>query len=392
MVIHIHLGIENADWLRLEFPYSEEVVKRVRLIPGRRWVPEKRVWLFPYTYLQVKQFLSLFSDLDVQVEHELLTQCPAFAEENNGGWNGEGIDVKKNGPGKDKGRLPVWGKTEENKLGEALQLRGYSRQTIKAYSGHVARFLDYGLSQEKRTFDPILVREYTLTLLDSGKSHSYVNQALSAIKFYITSVCHYGGEAGTFIRPKKENKLPSVLSTGEVMQILRAVSNLKHRALLYLTYSSGLRVGEVVRLRMSDLDVQRRTLHVRQGKGRKDRLTLLSEVAYAALRQYLEEEQPQTWLFPGQDRRSHLRERTVQKVFEQAYQSSGVTRPATVHTLRHCFATHLLENGTDLRYIQELLGHQSSRTTERYTHVSVKDIRRIQSPLDRMLGESCDER
>lgn len=119
-------------------------------------------------------------------------------------------------------------------------------------------------------------------------------------------------------------------------------------------------------------------------------MTILSEVAYGLLRRYLEEEQPRDWLFPGQNRKGHLNERGVQKVFEQSYRASGLSKPASVHTLRHCSATHLLENGTDLRYIQELLGHQSSRTTERYTHVSIKDIRRIQSPLDRMYAGGED--
>lgn len=175
------------------------------------------------------------------------------------------------------------------------------------------------------------------------------------------------------------------------MRIIQPVVNLKHRAILFLIYSAGLRVGEVVRLRVSDLDAERGTVHIRQGKGKKDRLTLLSHVAYSLLRTYLEEEQPQVWLFPGQERGSHIRERTVQKVFEQAYRASGVAKPASVHTLRHCFATHLLENGTDLRYIQELLGHQSSRTTERYTHVSIRDISRIQSPLDRLMQKDNGE-
>lgn len=185
------------------------------------------------------------------------------------------------------------------------------------------------------------------------------------------------------IRVLQLNKPSTVLIASEIMRIIQPVANLKHRPLLLLTYSAGLRVGEVVRLRLGDLDVERKTLHIRQGKSRKDRMTLLSDV-YRWLCQYLEDEQPRDWLFPGQNGKGHLTERAVQKVFEQAYRASGVTKPATVHTLRHCFATHLLENGTDLRYIQELLGHQSSRTTEWYTHVSIKDIRRIQSPLDRM--------
>jgi len=137
-------------------------------------------------------------------------------------------------------------------------------------------------------------------------------------------------------------------------------------------------------LRKQDLDHERKTLWVRQGKGRKDRLTLLSEAAYEVVRAYCDHEKPEEWLFPGQMDRRHLTERSAQKVFEHALASAGLTKKVSIHALRHSFATHLLEGGIDIRYIQELLGHQSSRTTERYTHVAVKDVRRIQSPLDQI--------
>lgn len=194
-------------------------------------------------------------------------------------------------------------------------------------------------------------------------------------------ICGYS-EATGFIRPKKESKLPDVLSLSEVKQILAQVQNMKHRAILYITYSSGLRVGEVVQLTTSDIDADRGIIKVRQGKGRKDRFTILSNTAYQLLQQYIDLYKPEKWLFPGQSLGSHLRERSVQKVFEQAVRRSKIVKKVSIHVLIHSFATRLLEGGTDLRYIQELLGHQSSRTTERYTHVSVKDARRIKSPLD----------
>ncbi|WP_211224426.1 tyrosine-type recombinase/integrase [Paenibacillus assamensis] len=173
------------------------------------------------------------------------------------------------------------------------------------------------------------------------------------------------------------------------MHILQHVDNRKHRTILTLAYSSGLRVGEVVRLRVMDIDPQRGVVHVRQAKGKKDRYTVLSQVAYELLVQYMEHcmstREPKARLFSGGTKDGKpLTERTVQYVFEKAKQRAGIQKPATVHTLRHSFATHLLEAGTDLRYIQELLGHSSSKTTEIYTHVSTRDIRRIQSPLDRM--------
>ncbi|MCL0077220.1 tyrosine-type recombinase/integrase [Dehalococcoidia bacterium] len=176
--------------------------------------------------------------------------------------------------------------------------------------------------------------------------------------------------------------MPDILSRQEVLRLLEAVQNPKHRAIMLLTYSSGLRLGEVVRLKIEDIDSARRLIHLRQAKGRKDRYTVLSQVALDALRAYFKQYHPDQWLFPGAQPGRHLHERTVQKVFEQAREMAGIRKNVSVHTLRHSFATHLLESGTDLRYIQELLGHKSSKTTEIYTHVSERDIGRIQSPLD----------
>ena len=165
-----------------------------------------------------------------------------------------------------------------------------------------------------------------------------------------------------------------------------AVSNLKHRALLMMIYSAGLRVGEAVRLRVEDVDSERRLLHVRQGKGRKDRYVMLSEVALESLRDYWRAYRPTKWLFPGQREGCHLHERTVEKILKQACQKAGIRKDISVHTLRHSFATHLLEAGIDLRYIQEMLGHKSSKTTEIYTHVSERNIAAIRSPLDEIMA------
>ncbi len=186
-------------------------------------------------------------------------------------------------------------------------------------------------------------------------------------------------------RPKKQKKLPTVLSSEEVSKILNELKNEKHQAIMYLIYSSGLRIGEAINLRVTDIDSQRMLIRVRQGKGRKDRYTVLSQVALEVLRKYSKKYRPFDWLFPGGDIGSHISERTVQKIFERAKESAGIKKEATVHTLRHSFATHLLEGGTDLRFIQELLGHSSSKTTEIYTHVTERSVRSIQSPLDRFL-------
>ena len=268
---------------------------------------------------------------------------------------------------------------------EGLKLRGYSPKTIKSYVRHVRLFLGYcskgadQLAQED-------INRYLLYLLDEkGNAHSFVSQAVSAIKFLFGHVLMKDDLILNVVRPKKENKLPEVLSQKEVLNILNNVSNLKHKAILSLTYSSGLRVGEVVRLKINDIDSDRMLIHIIQGKGRKDRYTVLSEVALNALREYARESKPAVWLFQGEEAGRHITERTAQRIFENAKEKAGIQKKVSVHSLRHSFATHLLEGGIDLRYIQELLGHQSSKTTEIYTHVTEKSIKNILSPLDKIM-------
>ena len=272
-------------------------------------------------------------------------------------------------------------------MDEELKLRGYTAKTRKAYLGHVARFVRFS-GKDPQALDGAAVREFVLHLLDQQDvSHAYANQCISALKFMYAKVLKQPAPIVNLPRPKRERKLPEIRSRQEVLRLLEAVENPKHRAIMLLTYSAGLRLGEVVRLKVEDIDSTRRLIHIRQAKGRKDRYTILSQVALAALRVYCKQYRPDRWLFPGAKPGQHLHERTVQKVFEQAREAAGIQKDVFVHTLRHSFATHLLEAGTDLRYIQELLGHKSSKITEIYTHVSERDIERIQSPLDNLLGQ-----
>lgn len=187
---------------------------------------------------------------------------------------------------------------------------------------------------------------------------------------------------GSIPRPQKESKLPVVLSQDEVLRIFEAVDNLKHKTILMLIYSAGLRVGESVRLKIEDIDGDRKLIHLRGAKGKKDRYTLLSDVVLQLLREYFKEYKPKEFLFEGGGGRRYLSERSVQHVFERAVAATEIRKQVSVHSLRHSFATHLLEGGTDLRFIQEILGHNSSKTTEIYTHVSNKSLGAIVSPLD----------
>jgi site-specific recombinase XerD len=226
---------------------------------------------------------------------------------------------------------------------------------------------------------------YLLELIERrGISKSYQNQVVSALRFLCESVLGQPALALRIPRPRKEHRLPAVLSVAEVARMLARARNPKHRALLMLIYSAGLRAGEVVRLRPSDLDIDRGLVRVRKGKGDKDRNTLLARRAVDAVRLYRDAYPTGPWLFPGTRSDRHLTTRSVQRIVKRAARAAGIEKDVTTHTLRHSFATHLLEGGTNLRVIQELLGHQSARTTQLYTHVAKSTIESIRSPLDNL--------
>jgi site-specific recombinase XerD len=214
-------------------------------------------------------------------------------------------------------------------------------------------------------------------------SNSTLNQAVNAIRYYYMNVV---GDARrvTFIeRPRKETKLPLVLSKAEIAAVLKAPANLKHQAMLALAYSGGLRVSEVLALQPEDLLFDRGLIRIRGAKGNKDRTTLLGRSTAELLNRYLEHAKPRGLLFEGQGGGAYSA-RSLQKVLEAALFKVGITKPASMHTLRHSFATHLLEQGTDLRYIQALLGHASSKTTEIYTHVTTRYLQGIVNPMDNL--------
>jgi site-specific recombinase XerD len=230
-------------------------------------------------------------------------------------------------------------------------------------------------------------------LEDKKQAASTVNQVFNALRFLYVELYRMPFVIGKVPRPLKEKKLPDVLNEEEVVKIFRSVQNLKHRTMLMLAYASGLRVSEVVNLKIEDFDAERGLIHIRGAKGKKDRYTLLPVSLRDTLHRYWKEYNLGTsgWLFTGAKPDYHLAARSIQHVFERAVKQSGITKPVSMHTLRHSFATHLLEHGTDLRYIQELLGHGSSKTTEIYTHVSKQHIGTIRSPLDFIAKELDSE-
>lgn len=267
---------------------------------------------------------------------------------------------------------------------KTLTLKDYSPRTIRTYRHMFNEFLTYYQDLDPEKISEEQIRDFLLYLIkERDISISYQNQSINAIKFYYEQVLERPVRSYYIQRPKKGRQLPNVLSEEEVVAILKCTDNLKHRAMLWLIYSSGLRLGELINLKIQDVDSNRMLLIVRQGKGKKDRVSLLSEKVLKLLRDYFRQYHPREWLFEGQFGGQYS-PTSLQKVFRQAKEKAGIKKHATVHTLRHSFATHLLERGTDLRYIQALLGHQNPKTTEIYTHITKRGLDKIKSPLDNL--------
>ena len=263
-----------------------------------------------------------------------------------------------------------------------MELRGFSPHTCRRYVSCVRGFVAYFKqapealgTEEIRTYLHYLTRERQL-------SQGSINQTYSALKLLYEITLGRTWDPLKLPRGKKPQTLPVIFSQAEVGRLFDAVSYLKHRVLLVTIYSAGLRVSEVTHLRVDDIDSSRMLIRVRQGKGKKDRYTLLAQRTLPLLRAYWQKHQPRGWLFPGRPADKPISEHAVQQVFRQALAKAQINKVANTHALRHSFATHLVEQGIDLCHIQRLLGHASIKTTVRYIHVSTRHITQVPSPLD----------
>jgi len=280
--------------------------------------------------------------------------------------------------------LEIFSESWRVKLEAALRSRKYSPKTQRAYI-YYNRLICRNL---RKTPEELTSDDVTQFIADMDKNGQYsasaMNLAVSAIKFFFRNVLK-NKDISEQHRPRHDERLPVVLSKEEISKILNMEKNPKHRLLLMLIYSSGLRVSEVVSLKKEHIDLSRKVIYIKLGKGRKDRSTLLSEKAIRFIEEYYDFYDIEKWLFPGQPAEHHLSIRSAQNIFEKAVRHAGIMKNITIHGLRHTFATHLLESGTDIRYIQTLLGHANLRTTERYTHVARRSVLNIKSPLDSIL-------
>jgi integrase/recombinase XerD len=264
-----------------------------------------------------------------------------------------------------------------------LKSQRYSPNTIKTYTDALGVFFQYHSNKDLEQLGIAEIIEFnTGYILRKHLSASYQNQVINAIKLFYRNRFNRVMNLDNIQRPRREKRLPNVLSKQEIKAILEAPTNLKHRAMLSLIYACGLRRSELLNLTLKDVLSDRNLLFIRQSKGKKDRVVPISNKIIDMLREYFKAYRPKIWLFEGQYTGEQYSERSLQLVLKQALQKAGNKKPVSLHWLRHSYATHLLESGTDLRYIQELLGHSSSKTTEIYTHVSTKNLQQIRSPFD----------
>ncbi len=372
--ITLDIHPQKKDWLRLQLPYAlvPAYLEAVKRIHGRRWDSENKIWELPYTRLTLRFVEQYLKDV-TEIAFTPAQDIPETMEVGS-------KPTPRYTPPKEV--IPARYEQAVTKLEQVLMLKRYSHRTIKAYKYSFRQFIRYYDDIKPSQISRRQMDDYVAGLIrEKNISESHQNQILSAIKMFYAEVVGQEEKVRNIIRPKRPQKLPHVLGESEVSALFRAAENIKHRCMLMLIYSAGLRLGELLNLRLSDVQADRRRLFIHAGKGKKDRYTLLSDRAMEALRAYYKLYRPVEWVFEGQNGGKYS-ERSVQNVFTKAKLKAGINPYATVHTLRHSFATHLLEKGVDLRYIQELLGNESSKTTEIYTHITKKGMDKIRSPLD----------
>lgn len=270
------------------------------------------------------------------------------------------------------------------KMEKFLIQRNYAENTKRTYLSHFKMF--YCSEFYSDAFGNADIMDYLLQLRSKNASLSYLNQAINSIKFYLEKVENGERKFYDIKRPKKEHRLPTILNRSEVKKLLSSIKNPKHRTIIKLIYACGLRVGELIHLDITDIDSERMRMHIRCSKGRKDRYVPLNDELIFDLRTYYKRYRPLLYLFEGQYRKNQKPVRyspsSIRSVYKRALSASGIKKKVKLHGLRHSYATHLLEHGIDLRYIQTLLGHSSPKTTEIYTHVSTKKLDKIPSPIE----------
>jgi integrase/recombinase XerD len=358
----------NENQIALFFNYDRHLIDIARGIDGMRWSQSNKCWYIKNTPENLKKIFEAYKGV---------------------AWiNGNEFFNNQSKRETDHRKIKELIKNSKKSIPAEymglLKRRRYSENTIRTYKHYFSGFINHFTGLELNELGEDHIRKYQDYLVNVKKVPiSTQNQAINSIKFYFEHVL--GGERKTYYveRPRKEKKLPEVLSEREIGSMIAHVDNIKHKTIIVVLYSSGIRGGELINLRKQDLHYDKDIIFVRGGKGRKDRTTILAKSAREIIDKYMQDYKPNYWLFEGPGRKQYSLT-SVNSLLKHAAQKAGIMMNVSSHVLRHSFATHLLEQGVDLRYIQTLLGHATSKTTEIYTHVSNRSLANIESPLDRI--------
>ena len=372
----------DVHYLMVDLAWDHKAIGLIKRVPGRRYHKGERCWLIPSTQHAVACLEQLCKRENFQLRKDLgdkkLSSAPKRSTKKPDQRWFTGLAKKES--------LLI------EEYADSLFRQYYSYNTIKTYVRYFKHFLQQHGAERILDLEKGALINYFDIWVQKGVADSSINQAINAIKYYYEKVLGRPKMKFDWARPRKRTRLPEVMSRGEVRQLFSQVKNPKHLALLMTTYATGLRASEVTRLRLSDLSPERGTIRVIRGKGNRDRTVMLSPELWPILSAYIERYKPKEWLFEGRSTGEPYAVRSLQSIVQKARKKAGLRKTISTHTLRHSFATHLLESGTDVRLIQELLGHANIETTLRYTHVSTRQLSKVVSPLDDLIADLREQK
>lgn len=363
-----HLYINNTKQIGIEFQPDRVIHMTLKSIPNIKWSDT-------YCMAYIQNTKDNLNCIFKSFKGVARVNCGSFLPGPPKTYNNSPFSIKNY---KEKATTQI--KVPEKYL-QKLELKQYAINTAKTYISLFERFINAHYTIKLDEISEEDIRNYLQLEIQQGKSGSYINQMVNSIKFYYETVLGMPKRLYEIERPRKKKVLPKLISVEETQALINNTNNLKHKCIVSLLYGAGLRRSELLNLKLSDIDSKRMVIEIRNGKGGKDRLTMLSDALLEDLRVYYKQWKPKTYLFEGANGKAYSGT-SVGKIVKTAARKAGIKKTVTPHMLRHSFATHLLENGTDMRYVQVLLGHSSTRTTEIYTHVAVNNIKTIKSPLD----------
>ena len=366
-----HYIINNEKCIGILFYPNKVIQALVKQLPNVKWSEEYQVVYLKNTHQNLNAIYSTFRGVAWINARYFFKNRPVNTHGNSNGdiqWAEDRI-LKE-----DYRRCP-------KEYLQKLELKKYSNNTIRAYVRCFEQYLNHYKDADPNELNELQIKDYLSTLIKKKVSNSYINQSINAIKFYYEIVLDMPNRFYDLERPIKEQKLPKVISKKEVLEIIKNTANIKHKCIVELLYSAGLRRGELLNLKLTDIDSERMVIRIEGAKGNKDRYSLLSINVLEDLRAYFKQWRPQKYLFEGPGGTPYSAT-SVEQVVKKSARKAGIYKKVCPHMLRHSFATHLLENGTDLRNIQVLLGHNSLKTTEIYAHVATNAFDNIKNLLD----------